>query len=148
MCVCYVYNTAKDHHLWSVNNARHCSFVVSKNSLEKAILSLRLLACKTCAQWDTFICEPMYFRVLPENFFTGHWLLASSGTAALLLLLNVLWNARSTRHAEFIYQYGYTLLTWWNMRPYDAVCCVATWHRPMIFRSRQTARYKKTCVYA
>ena len=59
MCVCYVYNTSKDHHLWSVNNPRHCSFVVSKNSLEKVILSLRLLACKTCAQWDTFICEPM-----------------------------------------------------------------------------------------
>ena len=69
MCVCYVDKTAKDPYLWYVNNARHCNNAVSKNSLNKAILSLRLLACKTCTQCNTFIYVNLCIFVFCQRIF-------------------------------------------------------------------------------
>ena len=93
MCACYVYNRAKDHYLWSVNNARHCSFLVSKNSLKKNnfvitftgmqdLRSVRhvymwtyVLSCfaREFLHWSLVTCiqclrRKCFISVLPEHF--------------------------------------------------------------------------------
>ena len=50
----------------------------------------------------------MYYRVLPEDFFTGHWLLASSGTAALSVLYTLLVTVVDFKNIEF--QLSYILI--------------------------------------